>query len=88
MQKNYTKIIIGVILILVGLGFLSETTGIWGSLGFNTWRLIGLVWPAILLFAGVKMILNENTTAGIIVLTFGLGIFLSNLFNWNFFGVM
>jgi len=88
MQKNYTKIIVGIILVLVGFGFLSETTGVWGSLGFNTWRLIGLVWPTVLLFAGVKMILNENTTAGIILLTFGLGIFLSNLFNWNFFGVM
>lgn len=88
MQKNYTKIIIGIIIILIGLGFLSETTGIWGSLGFNTWRLIGLIWPAALLFAGVKMILNQNTTAGVIVLTFGLGIFLSNLFRWNFFGVM
>lgn len=88
MQKNYTKIIIGVILILVGVGFLSETTGIWGSLGFSTWRLIGLIWPAILLFVGTKMILNENTTAGIILLTFGLGVLLSNLFNWNFFGVL
>lgn len=88
MQKNYTKIIIGIIIILIGLGFLSETTGIWGSLGFNTWRLIGLIWPAALLFAGVKMILNQNTTAGVIILTFGLGIFLSNLFRWNFFGVM
>lgn len=88
MQKNYTKIIIGIIIILIGLGFLSETTGIWGSLGFNTWRLIGLIWPAALLFAGVKMILNQNTTAGVIVLTFGLGIFLSNLFRWNFFGIM
>ncbi len=88
MQKNYTKIIIGIIIILIGLGFLSETAGIWGSLGFSTWRLIGLIWPTILLFVGVKMILNNNTTAGIIILSFGLGVLLSNLFHWNFFGVL
>lgn len=88
MQRNYTKIIIGTILILLGIGFLSETTGIWGTLGFSTWRLIGLIWPCILLFAGTKMLIEKNNTAGVIVLTFGLVFLLTNLFHWNFFGVL
>ena len=88
MEKNYTKIIIGVILILLGLGFLSETTGLLGTLGFSTWRLIDILWPAILLFIGTKMLIEKNNTAGIIVLTFGLVFLLTNLFHWNFFGVL
>lgn len=87
-MKNMTKTIFGVFLVLIGITFLFETTGLLLPFGLNIWKIISLFWPLLLIFLGIKVLMDKNTTPGIILLLLGTVFLLTNLFSWNFFGVL
>lgn len=88
MKQNLTKIIIGGILILLGGFLFLRTVGIIPNLGITFWDIVGFLWPALLLFFGIKMIIESNITPGIILIAIGLVFLLTHIFDWGFFSVL
>lgn len=87
-MRNSTKFFWGVVLVLVGLLLLVDTTGIFANWNINVWSLIGTYWPLILIFFGIRLLFTDNITGSAILLLLG-GVFLAtNLFNWNFFSIL
>jgi len=82
------KIIFGLILIGLGILFLVDQTGIFGTYGINLWSLIWKLWPLILVFFGIKFLIERNSTAGLIFLILGTLLLLSNLFTYNFWSLL
>lgn len=88
MKHNLTKVIIGGILIALGGFFFLRVTGIIPYININFWYIIGFIWPALLLFFGIKMIIESNITPGIILIAIGLVFLLTHMFDWGFFSVL
>ncbi len=87
-MKNDSRFFWGVLLLLVGLLFLADTTGFFRYVNFNAWYIIGTFWPLILVFLGIRVLLNNNITAATVLIVLGLVFLLTNLFNWNFFALL
>lgn len=87
-MKSNSKLIIGGFLIILGLIFFLETSGVLPLLHISARDVIGYLWPTILLAVGVKMLLDRNTSSAILFLSIGTIFLLTNVFNWNFFAVL
>ena len=87
-MKDTIKIIIGVALVTIGSLLLIERLGILLPFNIDVWRIIGMFWPLILIYLGLKLFFDNNTTGGVILFTIGAVILLTNVFNWNFFAVL
>jgi predicted membrane protein len=88
MKNNLTQIIIGGILITIGGFFFLRTAGIIPYINIDIWYILGFLWPAILLFFGIKMLIESNTTPGIILIAIALVFLLTHIFDWGFFSVL
>ncbi|MDD4382108.1 MAG: LiaF-related protein [Candidatus Dojkabacteria bacterium] len=88
MKNNLTKIVIGGILITIGGFFFLRTAGVIPYLGIDIWYILGFLFPAILLFFGIKMLIESNTTPGIILIAIALVFFLTHIFDWGFFSIL
>jgi predicted membrane protein len=87
-MQGSTRFILGVILILLGVLFLIEQTGYFGTFGLNLWSFIWTFWPLILIFLGAKLLAERNNTGGFILLILGTVFLSTTLFQWNFFAVL
>lgn len=87
-MKSNSKLVIGGILIVLGLIFFSETSGVLPLLHLSAGEVIGYIWPAILLGIGIKMLLDKNTASAILFLSIGSIFLFTHLFSWNFFAVL
>ena len=89
MEKNNSlKIIFGIVLVLIGLLLLIDRLGIVFPYNIDVWSIIGTFWPLILIFIGGKLLIERNTTGGIILFILGCVLLLTNLFDFNFFAVL
>lgn len=86
-MKN-NKVFWGVLLIVLGVLFLVDQMGIFDPWHISVWTLIWKLWPLILIFLAVRLLLQQNFTGGVILLVFGTVFLTTNLFNWSFFGVL
>ena len=86
-MKNSTRFILGVILIIFGILFLIEQTGIFG-IHIPVWDVIWTFWPLILIFLGAKLLIQGNYSGGLILLVLGVVFLSTTLFKWNFFAVL
>ena len=82
------RFVFGVIIIFIGGLLLLEQTSILPSISHLLWEGLWKFWPLILIFVGARLLIQRNDTPGIILLLLGVSILSSNLFNWNFFGVI
>lgn len=88
-MKLTAKIIIGTLLILLGLLFLLETSGILAILHLTIAFLVGLLWPTLLIVLGVKLLTsNKSSIAGIFFLVVGVLFVLTTVFGWDFFSIL
>ena len=87
-MKNTFKIVLGIILITIGSLLIIERLGIFLPFRVNVWQIIGIFWPLILIYLGLKLFFENNTTGGVILFTIGSVIFLTNIFDWNFFSIL
>ena len=63
-MNQSTRNFIGVILVIIGLGFLFEQMGLARGLGYSFSWLISTFWPLILIYLGVQMLRQGKSTAG------------------------
>ncbi|MHC1716840.1 MAG: DUF5668 domain-containing protein [Candidatus Dojkabacteria bacterium] len=84
-MKSNGKIIFGVILVTLGSLLLIDRTGL---LNFDVWASIWTFWPLILILLGIKLFVERKTSGAMILITFGTVLFLTNVFDWNFFAVL
>ncbi len=87
-MKITSKIVLGAILVFIGITFFLETSGLLSYLNLNAWTIIWLLWPLFFLGMGIRMILNQNITAGIVFTSLGIIFLLTQLFHWGFFSVL
>ncbi len=87
-MKISSKVFWGAILILIGLTFFLQTTGLLLYLNLTAWEFIfWFLWPLLLVALGVKLLLGRNITAGVVFVALGIIFFLTKLFDWNFFAI-
>ena len=87
-MKTNAKLIIGGVLILFGIIFLFDTTGLLSLINLTTGDIIGLLWPAILLALGIKMLFDKNMSIGIVLTSLGTLFLLTYLFHISFFAML
>jgi len=87
-MNTNSKLVIGGLLIILGLIFFLETSGVLPLLHLNAGDVIGYLWPAALLGVGIKMLLDKNTASAILFLSIGSIFLFTKLFSWNFFAVL
>ena len=87
-MNTNSKLVIGGILIVLGLIFFLETSGVLPLLHLNAGDVIGYLWPTIILAIGIKMMLDRNTASAIVFMSIGSIFLLTKLFSWNFFAVL
>jgi len=87
-MNTNSKLVIGGLLIILGLIFFLETSGVLPLLNLNAGDVIGYLWPAALLGVGIKMMLDKNTASAILFLSIGFIFLFTKLFSWNFFAVL
>lgn len=87
-MKNGTKIVIGLLLILFGSILFLDRAGMWDYLNFDIWSVVSTFWPLILIAIGIRLIVYRNTVAGTLITVVGGMIFLSNIFDRNFFSFL
>lgn len=83
-----SKIIFGLILIAFGLVFLVDQTGFLRVYGINLWDFIWKLWPLILVYLGVRFLVQRNTTPGLILLIVGTLLLLSNIVSFSFWSLL
>jgi hypothetical protein len=67
-MKDYTKIIIGGILVLLGLSILFDQLGINNWLGISVGSIFTLFWPLIIIAIGLSVWFNNKKSGGIIIM--------------------
>ena len=87
-MKDTIKIIIGVALVTIGSLLIIERIGIFLPFTVDVCKIVSIFWPLILIYLGLKMFFENNTTGGVILFTLGSVIFLTNVFDWNFFSIL
>lgn len=87
-MKNGTKIIVGSLLVLFGSVLMLDEAGVFNYFNFDIWSVVSTFWPLILIAAGLRLILHNNTTSGVLITVVGAIIFLSNVFDRNFFSFL
>ena len=87
-MKDSIKIIIGVVLVTIGGLLLIDRLGIFLPFNIDVWQIVGMFWPLILIAIGLKLFFDNNTTGGVILFTIGTVIFLTNMFDFNFFAIL
>lgn len=87
-MKDSSKFILGVILIVLGFLFLLDQVGLFSTFNVSFWNLFWNFWPLILIFFGVKLLTENNSNGGLILLVLGVLFLSTNLFDWNFFAVL
>ncbi|MFA5622721.1 MAG: DUF5668 domain-containing protein [Candidatus Dojkabacteria bacterium] len=87
-MKNSTRFIFGVILIVLGILFLAEQIGMFGTFTVSLWSFIWTFWPLLLILLGSKLLIDGNSNGGLILLVVGAVLLSTNLFHWNFFAIL
>ncbi|MDX9738961.1 MAG: DUF5668 domain-containing protein [Candidatus Dojkabacteria bacterium] len=87
-MKNSTRFILGVILIVLGILFLVEQTGLLGGFTVSLWSFVWTFWPLLLILLGAKLLIDGNSNGGLILLVIGTVLLSTNLFHWNFFAIL
>ncbi len=80
------RMIVGLILIILGLGFLFERLGLFGFYDFN-W-LASVFWPLIFIILGIVMLAKRHIFSGLILLVLGLAWQLAELFNLSAWSII
>lgn len=83
-MQNSGRFWLAIILIAVGLVFLTGQLGILTPLGISVGWLFGLMWPLILVGVGINLLYKRNLVGGMILLLIGAVFFISNATSWNF----
>ena len=87
-MKLTAKIVMGTLLVLLGLLFLLDTSGVLTILHLTIAFLVGLLWPTLLVILGLRLLTaNKSRTAGIFFLVVGVLFILTTIFKWDFFSV-
>lgn len=82
------KIFVGLFLILLGIVFFIDQTGMFSFLGISIWRMFDILWPIILILIGIKILDRRYSFFGVLVVLFGVVFLCSNAFNLNFFQII
>ncbi len=88
MKKDYTKLLIGLIIVVIGLSLLFSQLGLESIFGFSFTYLFSLLWPLILVVIGSSIWLSGKNSAGLIISAIGLFFLVNTLFDvniWNLF---
>ncbi|MFC1633110.1 LiaF domain-containing protein [Patescibacteria group bacterium] len=86
MQKT-GRIWIGIILLILGLAFLIDQTGLLSSYGVGFGWMVGTFWPLILIVIGLFLVLRKSLTGGFILLVLGFLFQISELTSYSFWAL-
>lgn len=87
-MKNDFKVIVGIILLIIGGLLLLDRTAFLLPFSVNINQILSIFWPLLITAFGIKLLLDKNTTWGIIISLLGIVILFSNTFNLNFFAIL
>lgn len=88
MKKDYTKLLLGLIIVAIGLSLLFSQLGLESIFGFSLRNLFSVLWPLILVVVGFSIWLSGKNSAGLIISGIGLFFLVNTLFDvniWNLF---
>jgi predicted membrane protein len=87
-MKKETRFLLGVLVIVFGILLLLEQTSIISQFSSILGEILTRFWPLVLIFFGTKLLISKTYIPGIILFIIGLALLSSNLFSWDFFGVL
>jgi predicted membrane protein len=88
MKENNSRLIFGGILIFLGLLFLLDQFNIFSQFGISAWFVVGLVWPALLVYFGYKIYSNSRSYWGIFLMVVGCIVFAEKFVDVNFWSIV
>ena len=83
-MRNKTKILVGVLLLLLGVLVMLNNVGILLPYGITISTFWNFFWPALFLGIGVTLIFDKNFTPGVVFSLIGMAMLVNRFFNWNF----
>jgi predicted membrane protein len=83
MKKDYTKLVLGSILLIIGISLLFGQLGLEQIFGFSFGYLFSLLWPTLLIIIGLSIWIGSKSRGGIILIIIGLLFLMNILFDVN-----
>ena len=87
-MKDTNRLIIGLILIVLGIGFLCDQLGLFTTWGIDFGNVIGTFWPVILMIIGVSLLTKNSINSGLFFLFLGVVFQISQLFDYDVWGLL
>jgi predicted membrane protein len=87
MKKDYTKLFLGLIIVVIGLSLLFGQLGLDYIFGVSISFLFSILWPLIIVIVGLSIWFNSNNSFGLIVAGFGTFFLLNTIFEINVWGL-
>jgi len=87
MEKNEGKLLFGLLLVFLGVGFLIDQTGFLRAFGITFGDVINLLWPLFFAIIGILFLGRNRIGVGLTFLGVGVLLFLSQTFNLSFWSL-
>ncbi len=87
MKKDYTKLFVGLMIVIIGTSLLFGQLGLESIFGFSLSYLFSILWPLILVLIGGSIWLSGKNSGGLIILAIGLFFLLNTLFDIDIFSI-
>lgn len=81
MKKDYTKLLIGLIIVSIGISLLFAQLGLESIFGFSFSYLLSILWPLIIVVVGLSIWFSGKNSAGLIISAIGLFFLLNTVFS-------
>ncbi len=88
MKKDYTKLVLGLLLLIIGISLLFGQLGLEQIFGFSFSYLFSLLWPTLFIIVGFSIWIGAKSRGGVILIVIGLLFLLNSIFDvdvWSLF---
>lgn len=83
MKKDFTKLLIGLIIMALGISLLFNQLGLESVFGFSFGFMLSILWPLIVIVIGLSIWLSGKNVAGLVISAIGLFFLLNVAFKIN-----
>lgn len=86
-NKNETRYLLGILVVMVGCVLLLEGIGVIPTFGKYIWFIISRLWPLVFIVFGINFFRSKNTTPGLIFILLGISFLIKTLLKMDFFEI-